>query len=120
MNKVHTIPEGLVKQSVESAIKELERKKQEQLDFHNSEPEENFKEPKDTRLTGILTAYDSIIAKERDIYSKPLIIELAKPFTEAKPFVLVYDVKDPMTVTSGTGGFESKEAAQKWYINNWR
>jgi hypothetical protein len=62
--------------------------------------------------------YDECIEQERAHYALVRIIEL--PTKEKKRFLLVYGDIDDSMVTSGTGPFESVDAAAKWFLESGR
>lgn len=58
--------------------------------------------------------FDACIENEKAFYAKVRVIELPQP---GKRFILVYGDTDDETCTSGTGPFESIEAAGDWFFN---
>lgn len=61
--------------------------------------------------------YNNFIFVEENKYAKVRVIE--RPIKD-KPFILVYGDVDDNTVKTGTGGFDSFEDAQNWFLTSGR
>ena len=61
--------------------------------------------------------YNNFIFVEENKYAKVRVIE--RPIKD-KPFILVYGDVDDNTVKTGTGGFDSFEDAQNWFLKSGR
>ena len=61
--------------------------------------------------------YNNFIFFEENKYAKVRVIE--RPIKD-KPFILVYGDVDDNTVKTGTGGFDSFEDAQNWFLKSGR
>lgn len=60
---------------------------------------------------------DAWNAREREHYARVRVIELPQA---GKRFILVYGDEDDETVGSGTGPFETLDAATAWFMNGGR
>jgi hypothetical protein len=127
----HDINPELVSCQIDAAIAQWERHKARRTEeeTQNLESYEAAKfSSKDGKVKGWIKPpagpgwvgpyYDECIEQERTHYALVRIIEL--PTKEKKRFLLVYGDIDDSMVTSGTGPFESVDAAAKWFLESGR
>lgn len=122
MNVRHDVDQEIVKKSIESKIAWYETKRVSCLAWahHNlasfeKDPSKWGKQPESVESVELF--YNNAIWREVTTYSTVRVIELPR---EGKRFVLVYGGVEDAAVISGTGPFESFDAAVSWFSNNGR